>query len=82
MKRNLFKTAYSLLFGAVAFFLTGNAALADVIPEPVAEPVADVVSVGPVGPGGGLILILGMVSLTLTVVAVVIIVNIRKKNAK
>lgn len=52
------------------FILTGNAAF------------ADVVSVGPIGPGGGLILILGMVSITLTVVAVVIIIKIRKKNAK
>jgi hypothetical protein len=70
MKKNPRKTLCSFFMGLVAFLLTGNAAF------------ADVVNPGPVGPSGGLILILGLASVTLTAVAIAIIINIRRKNAK
>lgn len=43
---------------------------------------ADVVAPGPLESGGGLLLILGIVSLVLVAVAMVVIINIRKKKAK
>lgn len=70
MNKNSFKTLCTLFIGLITFFITGNAAF------------ADVVALGPVGPSGGLILILGLAGVTLTAVAIVIIISIRKKNAK
>lgn len=81
MKGNLYKKLCSFYAGLVAFFLTGNTAFADVVAPP-SNVFADLVSVGPFGPRGGLILILGVVVIALAVTAVVIVINIRKKNAK
>lgn len=73
MKGKLFKKLCSLYAGLVVFFLTGNAAFADVVP-----PTAGLFD----GGSGGLILILGLVVVALAAVAVAVVVNIRKKNAK
>jgi len=70
MKRNLVKLLCSLMVGIAVFLLTGNAAF------------ADVVSVGPVGVAAGLIVILGMATITLAGIAIAVIIHIRKKNAK
>ena len=56
------------MVGIAMFLFTGNVAFADVV-------------AGPVGPYAGLVLILGLVSLALTVIAFVIILKIRKKFA-
>jgi uncharacterized protein involved in exopolysaccharide biosynthesis len=57
------------MVGIAMFLFTGNVAFADVV-------------AGPVGPDAGLVVILGMVCIALAVIAIVIILNIRKKNAK
>ncbi len=69
MRENLFKPLCSLMVGIAMFLFTGNVAFADVV-------------AGPVGPDAGLVVILGMVCIALAVIAIVIILNIRKKNAK
>ncbi len=79
MKKNPFKTAFSLLFGVAVFLLTGLIAFADVTSSSFA---ADAVPISPIRAGAGLILILGLVGVVLAGVAVIILLSIRKKNAK
>lgn len=70
MKKKLYKTAFSLIAGFLTLLATSSAAFADLLPEPA-----------PVSKTGTILIIAGVV-LVLAVAAVIVIVSIRKKNAK
>jgi hypothetical protein len=82
MKRNLFRTVCNLFTGIAVFLFFSNTAFADLL-GPTSSPVTYIIGdSSDKSPSGGLILILGLVSITLTAVAIAIIISIRRKNAK